>query len=129
MFLLTPTGSLSYKGTDSFLNELPESYMQNIVFALCLDSIGEGDSVNLHVSRFPRENEDTSNNFFNALNSTTKYMNVDYKVVKKPINQTSEYVPWEHERFAYKKIHGVTFSGRENASLGIADKASIYDNE
>lgn len=129
MFLLTPTGSLGYKGTDSFLADLPESYAQNIVFGLCLDSIGEGSGLSLHVSRYPRENEETGINIFNALNATAKQMGVKLKIVKKAINLTNEYVSWEHERFAHKKIHAVTLSSKENASTNLIDKASVYDKE
>lgn len=129
MFLLTPTGSLNYRGTDAFLNDLPESYLQNIAFALCLDSIGTGDSLNLHISRLPKESEETSIKLFKTLNTTAQQMGIPYRIVKKAINQTSEYVPWEHERFAYKKVHGATFSAKENASAHILDKTSIYDTE
>ena len=89
MFLLTPTGSLNYKGTDGCLNELPESYLQNLAFALCLDSIGSGDSLTLHVSRYPKATESIGNEIFDTLNITSKQMNVEYSVVKKPINQTN----------------------------------------
>ena len=66
LFLLTPTGSLNYKGTDAFLNDLAENYGQNIAFALCLDSIGTGQDLYLHISRIARQNEQPSNNIFDV---------------------------------------------------------------
>jgi hypothetical protein len=64
LFLATPSGHLNYKGTETFLNELPESYAQKIEFALCLDSIGHNEEVYLHISRLPRDKEATSLNLF-----------------------------------------------------------------
>ncbi len=100
MFLLTPTGSLGYKGTDAFLNDLSETFGHNLAFALCLDAIGAGSDLYLHISRMPKSSEAASNELFAALNTTAKQMGIQFSVVRKPINQTSEHVPWEHERFA-----------------------------
>jgi len=128
MFLLTPTGSLNYKGTDAFLNDLAENLGMNIAFSLCLDSIGQGNNLYLHISRLPKSTETASQEIFNAFNITSKQLGISFTTIKKPINQTSEHVPWEHERFAYKKIHGATISGRNIASRNILDKTSVYDN-
>ena len=65
-------------------------------------------------------------------------MNVQYSVIRKPINKTEQHVPWEHEQFACiyfifnqldKAIHGATLSGRGSASIHPLDKGCIYDNE
>ena len=69
LFLLSPSGSLNYKGTDAFLNDLAESYGHSIVFALCLDSIGTNSNLYLHVSRVPKQNEQTSLNVFEVMNN------------------------------------------------------------
>ena len=129
MFLLTPTGSLNYKGTDAFLNDLAESYGHNIAFALCLDSIGSEEGLNMHISRMPKPNEKASLEIFDAFNITAKQMGINFYTVKKPINKTGEFVPWEHERFAYKQIHGATLSGRYLAALHVLDNGLVYDNK
>ena len=67
MFLLTPSGSLNYKGTEAFLNDLPEGYGHSVVFALCLDSLGWEEELNLHVSRLPKTNERSSLDIFEVL--------------------------------------------------------------
>lgn len=70
-------------------------------------------------------------------------MNVPFSVVRKPINKTEQYIPWEHEQFACKhkfwlpkqltfidkSIHGATFSGRSSASANPLDKGCLYDTE
>lgn len=64
IFLLTPTGSLNYKGTEMFLQELSEKYKHEVAFALSLDSIGNSEKVYLHISRQPKQAEQTSFNIF-----------------------------------------------------------------
>jgi hypothetical protein len=64
LFLLTPTGSLNYKGTEAFLQELSEKYKHEVAFALSLDSIGTSEKLFLHISRMPKQGEQTSINIF-----------------------------------------------------------------
>jgi len=100
IFVLTPTGSLNYKGTEIFLQEIAEKYKHEVAFALSLDSIGNNEKLYLHISRMPKQSEQTSNNIFEALNITAAQMNIPFSLIRKPINKTEQYVPWEHEQFA-----------------------------
>ena len=56
LFILTPTGTLNFDTTLNLQN-LPADIFGRIQFGLCLDTIGSGNRLNLHISRVPKENE------------------------------------------------------------------------
>ena len=78
LFLLTPSGSLNYKGTDAFLESLPEAYSQSIAFALSLDSIGVNPNLYLHISRSPKTTEQLSINLFEVRLNDSKLIGSQY---------------------------------------------------
>lgn len=60
MFVLTSGGSVNYEGTQHFINNLEPSIQDNLQYVLCLDALAGAESLDLHVSRFPKENEENA---------------------------------------------------------------------
>lgn len=71
LFLFSTAGKIDFEGTQSFINALDSSLLDNIAFVLCLDSLGQEQKTNqkeksklyMHVSRFPKEDEDHAISF------------------------------------------------------------------
>ena len=59
MFLLSGAGKFNYQGTKRWIDDQLDtgetSLLADVAFVLCLDSVGQTDNINLHVSKPPRE--------------------------------------------------------------------------
>lgn len=59
VFLLSSAGKFSYQGTKRWIEEQLESgentLLQDVSVVLCIDSIGKGNAINMHVSKPPKE--------------------------------------------------------------------------
>jgi Zn-dependent M28 family amino/carboxypeptidase len=58
LFVLTSGGALNYEGTQHFINNLDSTVSDNLQYVLCLDTIAGSHDMNMHVSRFPKENDE-----------------------------------------------------------------------
>jgi hypothetical protein len=45
-------------------------------------------------------------------------MNIQFSVVHKKVNISSDYTPWEHEQFSKKHVLGMTLSGLATPGKG-----------
>jgi len=102
LFILTSAGNLNYEGTQHFINNLDSSIVKNIDFVLCLDSVGKYDELFLHISRYPKEVEESANRLYKIFNTTADNMNLELKYIRKKIYLQNKNVPWEHEQFTSK---------------------------
>ena len=113
LFLLTSGGNENFNGTEYFISNLDSSISENFQYVLCLDSIGSLNNNNnlyLHLSRYPREYENTPNRLYGIFNRTAKNMNINLTYIKKKIFLAEDYVPWEHEQFSKAKLISGTLS-------------------
>ena len=101
--------------------------LDRIEFALCLDSIGNGDAIYVHTSKQPSKDKVPAvAKLFGTLKDAAKQMQpaLPLEIVRKKIN-VSAAVAWEHEQFSRKDILAVTLSG--HATHAPALRASILD--
>ena len=127
MFVLTAAGKLDYAGTRYWLEQTDSRLLDSIEFAICLDSIGNGDGIYMHTSKQPSKDKVPEvAKLFGTLTTTAKEMlpPLPLEIVRKKIN-VSEAVAWEHEQFARKDILAVTLSG--HATHQPALRASVLD--
>ena len=129
--------------------------MDDVLFAICLDSIGAAsssgedsteNSLYVHVSRPPKEGQATFEflkasfiqTFYSVvhhfllkfgglkgLETAANVSNTKYELVHKKINLASEILAWEHERFSLNKIPAMTISHFQ--SHKDTDRASMTD--
>ncbi|KAF7696743.1 hypothetical protein HF521_005161 [Silurus meridionalis] len=83
----------------------------NVAFVLCLDSLGSGDDLFLHVSRPPKP-ETPHFRFTQQLEEVilSRFPWVRFGTVHKKINLQESTLAWEHERYGMRHIPGFTLS-------------------
>lgn len=127
IFVLTAAGKLDYAGTRYWLEQTDSRLLDRIEFALCLDSIGKGDSIYVHTSKQPSKDKVPAvAKLFSTLKTTAQEMVpvLPLEIVRKKIN-VSDAVAWEHEQFSRKDILAVTLSG--HATHDPALRSSLLD--
>ncbi|TRY74263.1 hypothetical protein DNTS_008994 [Danionella cerebrum] len=131
LFSLTGGGKYNFLGTKRWLEENmdhAESSLlhDNVEFVVCLDSLGAGDEIFLHVSRPPKPGS-PQYRFIQQLEQiiSARFPWVRFGTVHKKINLQESNVAWEHERYAIKHIPGFTLSHIENPKSEL--RGSILD--
>ncbi|KAI5091446.1 hypothetical protein C0J45_18652, partial [Silurus meridionalis] len=116
LFSLTGGGKYNFIGTKQWLAENmdhAESSLlhDNVAFVLCLDSLGSGDDLFLHVSRPPKP-ETPHFRFTQQLEEVilSRFPWVRFGTVHKKINLQESTLAWEHERYGMRHIPGFTLS-------------------
>ncbi|XP_056587580.1 nicalin-1-like [Triplophysa dalaica] len=131
LFTLSGAGKYNFLGTKRWLEEnmdRAESSLlhDNVAFVLCLDSLGNGDELFLHVSRPPKPGT-SQFSFVQELEQVIsgRFPWVRFGTIHKKINLQETTVAWEHERFGMKRIPGFTLSHIENSKSEL--RGSILD--
>ncbi|XP_060791495.1 nicalin-1-like [Neoarius graeffei] len=116
LFSLTGGGKYNFIGTKRWLAENmdhAESSLlhDNVAFVLCLDSLGSGDELFLHVSR-PSKPKTPQFNFIQQLEEviSSRFPWVKFATIHKKINLQESTLAWEHERYGMRHILGFTLS-------------------
>ncbi|XP_076835786.1 BOS complex subunit ncln [Brachyhypopomus gauderio] len=128
LFSLTGGGKYNFLGTKRWIEENvdhSESSVlhDNVAFVLCLDSLGSGDELYLHVSRPPRPGS-PQYGFIQHLEEviSSRFPWVRFGTVHKKIDPHGSAV-WEHEHYNMRRIPGFTLSHLERSER----RGSILD--
>lgn len=131
LFFLSGGGKFNYQGTKRWLEDnldhTDSSLLQdNVAFVLCLDTLGNGDSLHLHVSKPPKEGT-PQHSLLKELEMvvTSQYPEVKFSMVHKKINLADDMLAWEHERFGIRRLPAFTLSHLPSHRL--AQRSSIMD--
>ncbi|KAM6921008.1 BOS complex subunit ncln isoform 2-T2 [Xenentodon cancila] len=131
LFFLSGGGKFNYQGTKRWLEDnldhTDSSLLQdNVAFVLCLDTLGNSDSLHLHVSKPPKEGT-PQYALLKELEtvSTSQYPEVKFSMVHKKINLADDMLAWEHERFGIRRLPAFTLS--HLPSHRSAQRSSIMD--
>ncbi|XP_015359300.2 nicalin [Marmota marmota marmota] len=131
LFFASGGGKFNYQGTKRWLEDnldhTDSSLLQdNVAFVLCLDTVGRGSSLHLHVSRPPREGT-LQHAFLRELETVAahQFPEVRFSMVHKKINLADDVLAWEHERFAIRRLPAFTLSHLESHRDG--QRSSIMD--
>nr|KAF6481194.1 nicalin [Molossus molossus] len=131
LFFASGGGKFNYQGTKRWLEDnldhTDSSLLQdNVAFVLCLDTVGRGDSLHLHVSKPPREGT-LQHAFLRELEMVAahQFPEVRFSMVHKKINLAEDILAWEHERFAIRRLPAFTLSHLESHRDG--QRSSIMD--
>lgn len=119
-FILTGGGKLNFLGSKKVLEDQLDSVdgglFQDTVFALCLDSLGSGSELNLHVSKPPKEGSSSAVFLQNLQDMATALSpNVEVNMMHKKINLADDFLAWEHERYSIRRLNAMTLSHYKNA--------------
>ncbi|XP_055463815.1 BOS complex subunit NCLN isoform X3 [Psammomys obesus] len=131
LFFASGGGKFNYQGTKRWLEDsldhTDSSLLQdNVAFVLCLDTVGRGSHLRLHVSKPPREGT-LQHAFLRELETvaTHQFPDVSFSMVHKKINLADDVLAWEHERFAIRRLPAFTLSHLESHRAG--PRSSIMD--
>ncbi|XP_047536058.1 nicalin-1 [Vanessa atalanta] len=108
VFVLMSTGhSLNYFATKKWLEEQLDSsdasLLQDISFAMCLDSISSGP-LTMHVSKPPKA----------GTPAQSMKSRLGVPLVHKKINLADELLAWHHERFSIRRMTAFTLSSLQS---------------
>ncbi|XP_074523832.1 BOS complex subunit ncln isoform X1 [Halichoeres trimaculatus] len=131
LFFVSGGGKFNYQGTKRWLEDnldhTDSSLLQdNVAFVLCLDTLGNGDSLHLHVSKPPKEGS-PQYSLLKELEMvvSSQYPEVKFSMVHKKINLADDMLAWEHERFGIRRLPAFTLSHLQ--SHRVAQRSSIMD--
>jgi len=131
VFLLSGGGKFNYQGSKRWIEDNFEAaegnLLSDVAFVLCLDSLGSGSEMNLHVSKPPRDNS-AGDVFYKQLKEAGQSRgeeNVPVNMVHKKINLADEMLAWEHERFSIKRMLAFTLS--HLPSHKVPERTTILD--
>ncbi|XP_060797162.1 BOS complex subunit ncln isoform X1 [Neoarius graeffei] len=120
LFFLSGGGKFNYQGTKRWLEDnldhTESSLLQdNVAFVLCLDTLGNGDSLYLHVSKPPKEGT-PQYALLRELQMVVsqQYPELKFSMVHKKINLADDTLAWEHERFGIRRLPAFTLSHLES---------------
>uniref|UniRef100_A0A3Q1HUU2 BOS complex subunit NCLN n=1 Tax=Anabas testudineus TaxID=64144 RepID=A0A3Q1HUU2_ANATE len=127
LFFASGGGKFNYQGTKRCTTYLDHALLQdNVAFVLCLDTLGNGDSLHLHVSKPPKEGTPQYSLLKELeLVVASQYPEVKFSMVHKKINLADDMLAWEHERFGIRRLPAFTLSHLPSHRL--AQRSSIMD--
>ncbi|XP_065188394.1 BOS complex subunit ncln-like [Sycon ciliatum] len=128
LFVLTGGSKLDYQGTKQWIDSVSESDenpLSNVHYVLCLDSLGNGDGIVIHVSRPPKEGT-PAHAVVSSLREVASSVGINFTMVHKKINLADDRSAWEHERFSIKRIPAATLSWYPSFAAAKA-RNTIYD--
>ncbi|XP_039278085.1 nicalin [Nilaparvata lugens] len=112
LFLLSGGGKLNYQGSKKWLEDnldaVDGSLLQDASFVICLDSIAQKGTLNVHVSKPPKEGSAAAN-FLKEL-ETASENKAKVEMIHKKINLKEEVLAWEHERYSIRRLPAFTLS-------------------
>lgn len=126
VFVLTGAGRLNFGGTKHWLEHADAQLLENVEFALCLDSIGSGDGLYFHISKPPKDPEIAK--MYSEFKRTAADMNIPFDVTHRKIDLSDPEVYWQHEQFSRKRVLAATLSQEPSAKTAI-EHASIMDRK
>ncbi|XP_043236035.1 nicalin-like [Amphibalanus amphitrite] len=130
VLLLSAAGKLNYAGSRHWLDEngdsLETAASQGVQFVLCLDSLAQGDTVSLHVSKPPKPGS-SGQKFYEALRASAAEFapELNVSMVHKKINLGDRSLAWEHEQFSMRRLPAFTLSHYEEA--GQLEQRTLLD--
>lgn len=126
MFLITGAGRFNFQGTRSWLQNADATtsgVLENIDFVLCLDRLGVGNKLHLHVPKTSNSKFDTA---FNVFRSTAKKFNIPFQINNNKRPSTGGISEWQHELLARKPIFAATLSAESEPNI-LHSKSTLFD--
>ncbi|KAK4322279.1 hypothetical protein Pmani_006977 [Petrolisthes manimaculis] len=127
-FLLSAGGYINYQGSKRFLEDHLDAsdspLLSETHFTLCLDTIGTGDTLRLHVSKRPRENS-PGHRFYQALEEAGAQAGITVEMVHRKINLQEDTQAWEHEKYSMRRLPAFSLSRLQGPKTG--ERGSVVD--
>eukprot|EP00697_Spironema_sp_BW2_P016469 gnl/Spiro4/7720_TR4061_c0_g1_i1.p1 gnl/Spiro4/7720_TR4061_c0_g1~~gnl/Spiro4/7720_TR4061_c0_g1_i1.p1 ORF type:complete len:588 (+),score=125.14 gnl/Spiro4/7720_TR4061_c0_g1_i1:138-1766(+) len=126
LFVLTED-QLNFAGVKSWLDSADARLLESMEFALCLDQLGTGGALSLHISKPPKD--PLVEQFYAELQRRAVAASAQFSISHKKINISSSQIPWAHEQFSRKKIIAATLSSSPySPHTDSAPLSSLFDS-
>lgn len=101
--------------------------LSEVEYVLCIDAIGKGEELKLHVSRQPKEGTQ-GYQLFKDLQQAAEHIfpGNDFGIVHKKVNLADDILPWEHERFSLRRLPAGTLSHKPTIPT---TRGSLFDRK
>lgn len=127
-FLLSGGGYINYQGSKRFLEDHLDAsdspLLSETYYTLCLDTLGSGNTLRLHVSKRPKAFS-PGHHFFQALEGAGAAAGVSVEMVHRKINLQEDTQAWEHEKYSMRRLPAFTLSRLPGPKTG--ERGSILD--
>ncbi|XP_045114699.1 nicalin-like [Portunus trituberculatus] len=127
-FLLSGGGYINYQGSKRFLEDHLDAsdspLLSETYYTLCLDTLGSGTSLRLHVSKRPKETS-PGHSFYQALEEEGSKAGLVVEMVHRKINLQEDTQAWEHEKYSMRRLPAFTLSRLQGPKTG--ERGSILD--
>ncbi|XP_063889266.1 BOS complex subunit NCLN-like [Scylla paramamosain] len=127
-FLLSGGGYINYQGSKRFLEDHLDAsdspLLSETYYTLCLDTLGSGDALRLHVSKRPKETS-PGHSFYQALEEEGSKAGLVVEMVHRKINLQEDTQAWEHEKYSMRRLPAFTLSRLQGPKTG--ERGSILD--
>ena len=124
VFVLTGAGRVSFGGAKHWLDRADARLLENIELALCLDALGQGEGMYLHISKPAKDPEIIQ--LYDEFKARAAKMGIPFDLVHKKIDLSDPEVYWQHEQFSRKRVLAGTVSHHKDASPSF-EHGSIFD--
>merc|ERR1712072_693854 len=124
VFVLTGAGRMNFAGTRHWLERADARLLENIELALCLDTLGQGEGLYLHISKPAKDPEIVK--LYDEFRRTSAKMGIPFDLVHKKIDLSDPEVYWQHEQFSRKRVLAATASHKKHATPSL-EHGSIFD--
>jgi hypothetical protein len=126
VFVLTGAGRMNFAGARHWLDRAEHRLLENVELALCLDALGQGDGMYLHISKPAKDPEIAK--LYDEFRQVATRMSMNFELVHKKIDLSDPEVYWQHEEFSRKRILAATASHQKEARPAL-EHGSIFDRQ
>ncbi|XP_037779424.1 nicalin-like [Penaeus monodon] len=127
-FLLSGGGYINYQGSKRFLEDHLDAsdspLLSETHYTMCLDSLGAGDTIRMHVSKKPKDNS-PAHIFFQGLEEIGSKSGIKVEMIHRKINLQEDTQAWEHEKYSMRRLPAFTVSRLPHPKTG--ERGSILD--
>lgn len=131
LFLMAGGGKFNYQGTKKWIEDNIESseisLLSEVDYVLCLDALGNGNELNLHVSKPPKDKSAAALLYQDLKQVSDEFFpSSQMNLIHKKVNLADDLLAWEHERFSLRRLPAGTVS--HLSKPGKLNRGSIFDN-
>ncbi len=123
IFALTSASMPNFEGANEFFRKLDEQLAKRITFVVCIDSIGNSNSLFAHVHGKAENPQQAM--LLETLIESSKISGIDMQLVADPIMENHV---WEGEVFAKMQLFSLTLSEHKTVDRSQQMAAQLYDS-
>ena len=122
IFALTSGSMPNFEGANEFFRKLDEQLAKRVSFVICIDSIGNSNSLYAHVHG--KAENPQQNMLLETLTESSKISGINMQIITEPMSDNHV---WEGEVFAKMQLFSLTLSEHKTIDRSKQMAAELYD--